>query len=109
MLFRRRAVRVTEALQEAGAVVAVEIMSAQTGYGGAVVDEASGNRAALSMLVFEHRQLQSRLVARTRVVAMRPLHDHPAVVHAGGAGGNDVHFLPRVLSDVCDIEASRLA
>src|SRR5207248_2941186 len=100
-----------EGLEEAGAVVGIEVMALQAGHAAAAVDIAAGNGAADAVVVavgiFQYRGSEGRRVAGA-LEAMAGLHGVPAVVLAALQRRLlHVHFLILILPDVGDVEVAR--
>ena len=103
-LFGRHAIDVVERSEKPGAIVAVEVSADEDRCELAAVHHAADHRATIVVAVLERRLDQSVLRAERHPVAVRALHRAPAIVEAGHAGVRDVHFLPRVLSHVRDVD-----
>src|SRR5207244_4353804 len=99
-----------EGPDEGLAVVRVEIRAAEIGHAAAAVDESAGDRAGRAVGVLEDGQGETvggiRAAGRgVRLETMPALEDVPAVVLAARARRRlHVHFLPRILTDVADVE-----
>src|SRR5262249_29179378 len=95
----------------AGAVVAVQVGALQPRDGGAAVDVAAHQRAALVATVLPDGQGQPARAAAPRArEAVPPLHAVPAVVLAAVAGGRlEVDLLVAVLADVADVQVAGAA
>src|SRR6185436_4850386 len=105
LLIERRAVLISEALEKAGAIVRIEIVSANGRDGAAAVNVAAGDRARSPAVgVVDYGKLQARLVAAAGVVTARAFHDTPAIVHSALAGRHYVDLFVQALPHVGDVK-----